>query len=265
LSQKTIKTIQIDKDFLIWKIIPDTDKNLLMIEIRHPETQRCRYVLFDLNTLESFSPRQGPENAWWMSMVGFKHPQIMYEEFGNDQDPSIKNFLIYNLESGNIIFRRENAQLIGIDKQSIFLEQENRIFAIDPEKFEKEELIENESFKSPLMNQKIFFPAQYLEGDEYFTSTASFIKKITNSAPVRTIEYLEHENHICLAYYIDEKNFLVNFLLVLNKKGEILFKNKLDSGLRGIGSESYFIMNNFLIFVSNKRDLSVYPLIDIRL
>lgn len=261
-SEQSIKSFLVEPGYNIWKIIPDSDKNLLLIESRDGNTQTCHFKWIDLATKIESSTISGPDSAWWMSLAGFCYPYILFEEFMDEQDPSKKNLVVYDAGKEKIVLTKDRVEYHGIDSENIYINENGYITSIKKDGLEEKKLLEN-----PVLtyNSPVVYPDQFLENDEYFALPADYLRKTENLDPVKAIDYLEHKNYICISYYLTEKNFLVNFLLVLNKKGEILFKKKLDTGLRGIGSDTFCIINDQLLFITNKSELSLYKLIDFKI
>ena len=74
------------------------------------------------------------------------------------------------------------------------------------------------------------------------------------------MDYLESGNYIIINHYRRFGNELVNFLLVVNRSGEILYHERTGSG-SGIAMDSFFIMDNVLVFVRDKRNITGITLI----
>ena len=70
------------------------------------------------------------------------------------------------------------------------------------------------------------------------------------------IDYLEFGNYIIINYYDRSDTELVNFLLVLNREGNILYHKTAGSG-KGIAKDSFFIMDKILVFTKDRQNISV--------
>jgi hypothetical protein len=74
------------------------------------------------------------------------------------------------------------------------------------------------------------------------------------------IDYLEHDNLIFISCYIQQDG-LANFLIVLSAQGDVLLHEKTGEALKGIGMDTFFVLEGSLIFVKNKRELFRYKLV----
>jgi len=61
-----------------------------------------------------------------------------------------------------------------------------------------------------------------------------------------------------LSYYFHKNKTLGNVLLVANSEGEVLCTINLGENLKGIGKDTFFVLENKLVFISNKNTLNIY-------
>ncbi|PIB35546.1 hypothetical protein BFP72_09160 [Reichenbachiella sp. 5M10] len=112
---------------------------------------------------------------------------------------------------------------------------------------------------SPYETSHVQFPVAYSDQSQYFDWFEKLLVK-NDHTPVKSCEYLKHKDTLVLSYYVIENKKLLNYLLIMNQKGEALDRFLLAGGLKGIGKDTFFLTHNQLIFVTDKHILNVIEL-----
>ncbi len=95
-----------------------------------------------------------------------------------------------------------------------------------------------------------------MEGSTAFETVAKFLKLQLDITIVGACDYLEYKSHIIVSYFVRSDTTLVNSLVVLDEEMRKVDSIALDSNLNGLASDTFFIVNEALIFVKNKNLLS---------
>jgi hypothetical protein len=73
------------------------------------------------------------------------------------------------------------------------------------------------------------------------------------------IEYREWDGLVFISYYVQEQG-LANYLMVVREDGKLVLSEKLDDSLKGLGADTFFILQGCLFYIRNKRELISYQL-----
>ena len=98
-------------------------------------------------------------------------------------------------------------------------------------------------------------PVLFNPGDDGFQTIANFL----NKEIILGSEYLEQQEAIIFSYYTESGESLQRFLTVI-KEGETKLDLVQDEKMKGFGPGSFFTYQNRLIFVVNKRELTIYEI-----
>ena len=115
------------------------------------------------------------------------------------------------------------------------------------------------TFQEVRDNKLVQIPTRYLQESEYFNQTAQLVKLVTNDAPTECIEYLEHNNHLFISYYIYKEQKQQNHFLVLTAQGSLVKQYCLSDSSKGIGFGDFVIYKNLVLFAVNNQNYTVLP------
>lgn len=104
-------------------------------------------------------------------------------------------------------------------------------------------------------------PFLYQEGTPYFTTVRDFLSTNFGHRPEGGVEYLEFGGKVVISYHIRNPDGLANYLLVILESGAVLLHVKMAQGLRGLGTDTFFVLSDCLFFVMNGDLLLSYQLL----
>jgi hypothetical protein len=256
-------------------MLMDFEKNYLLIELRDIEAHQVSFAGIDLKDGHLLWNDLKFEESWWLNMVAVYQGCILFKIHDDDQSHQSSTYFLYNPKVRQIVWespdfnflRVINKGFIGIREQEnsnilILLNHENGNETILNE--ENEDHSYKNSFNKPSENKKLRSPFHYLEDSEYFEIIKKFLNKNHNILPLKGVDYLELQKSIIISYYIYQRNpekkapFLENYLLVIDRYGNKLLQEKIDEKLTGIGLETFFVIDDQLIFTSFKRNIKSY-------
>ncbi|HYG38837.1 MAG TPA: DUF4905 domain-containing protein [Cytophagales bacterium] len=247
----------------IWKIIFDNHLPLMAIELRDLEDKKTDIVLIDYQkaNIQAFS---APEMAWLSGPVGMSNGRLLLQKFKDLQFPDPKGFVIFDVfKQQTLVEENDGSFAFFSDNKAIT----TRIF-FDQIIFESydlvtgiiEELDQETRKKLTPEEVKISLPLQYNEGNVHFSTVSTFVKKCTNKEAIKGVEYLETATTIIVSYYIRAHEKLENFLLITDGEGVVMEDILLDSDLPGMSKDTFFVKDNHLYFVKNKKEIQSYAL-----
>ena len=244
----------------------------LVLELRDVNTYKVDYFTIDLDEKKLFKQDLSIEDSWWTGIVAFQDNKLILHKFQNSDSPEKKSFYLLDILTKKICWQSKNVIFSGILKNEIYgyedLEDENRIYKKIWLKDFSENVVGQKEFDKKIReiaeaeekNKDIAYPFYYPESHAYFEVVALFLKQFLHIHPVKGCDYLEQQNAVVISYYIYEEKLLTNCLLVINHQQEVLLHEKIGSRLEGIGTDTFFIVKNALIFIKKKHQLISYAL-----
>jgi len=248
-------------DGLIFKILPDEVLPLLALEIRHTESKEVSFAVIDYEKSQMVFEGLGLEEKWWIGMAGFYNGKLFFHSFADKQYPQTQGIIVADIFEQALIWEKEGAYLEEVNQNGVHiswinsLERENGILDIHTgNPIEQITYLENDKKKH------ILFPFQYAEKTPYFETLALFLSQKLTIDIVEQLDYLEFKNYIVISYLIKINIKLSRFLLILSQDGEILLHQIIDNELQGKQTEVFFIVNDFLIAIANRKKLLIFKL-----
>lgn len=214
----------------IWKIHAFPSSEFLVLELRDQSTLK---VTFDVLTLEGKVHKHDItfDEDWWISVVYMYEKEVIFYTFDGAGNPEVKSLLGYDLNNDSTVWEKE---------------------PFDIQKYAEQ--------KDATKNISVINPFHYMQGADHFNTVADFFKDFLNIHIVKAVDYLEHDSNILVSYFIEEHDKLANKLLIINEKKEILLHEKLGNFDNGISDNTFFIIDNTLIFVKGFRDFFMYDI-----
>jgi len=246
---------------VIWNTLAVADKNLLLLEIRNAEQKQVTFAALDFQKNDFLWKDVALEESWWVEQSAAADGIILYTLYTDTQNPDRKALLAYSLEDHKLIWWNNDFSLISVSG--------GKVLGFSS-KFSKDSWVSLHSGKpvpansdpGQVQTRGIGFirPFQYTDTTRYFSTVQTFLRSKLNLSAVVALEYLEHETLIFISFNVNE-NGLANYLLVLSADGDVLLHEKLDEPQKGIGLDTFFILNGCLFFVKNRRELVSYSIV----
>ncbi len=248
---------------LIWKTVPDIERNLLALEVRNNENHKTGFYVINLNSNEFLLKDWVFSETWWVSLLALSDTRIYMRLFPDEQDPSNGEIQAFDIINKTILWTIDGLVPVEFGHHEILAfigEGENRRFcAVNPLTGqvtypEQAEARENSASRKTNDNRDLYYPVHYAEDDDNFRMIGKFLEKL-GIKPSLAVDYLEFREYIIISYCQRENNDMESFLLLLDREGSVIFNKNTGSGLPGAGKDTFFVMNNGLIFASNKNNL----------
>jgi hypothetical protein len=251
-------------DGLIFKILADEVLPLLALEIRHTETKEVSFAVVDYQKKEVVFEGLGLEESWWVGMAGFYQGKLFFHSFADKQYPEPQGIIVADVLEQAIIWEKKGIYLEQISPQGAYISWIG-------ESGKKPEILDIQTgntidgFKltnevKDGKNNNLVFPFQYVEKTPHFETVALFLKQKLAVKIIQQLDYLEVNNHIVISYLVESNKKITQFLLILSQNGEILFHQLLDNQVKGIQTEVFFVVNDFLISIANRKNLLIFKL-----
>jgi hypothetical protein len=239
-------------DGIIWKLVYDPVNLLLCIEIRSENSLEVEYyTVFLTEKTEVKKIDLHTEVNWWTDLVGMQKDKIFFFTHNDQKNPGPGRFFIYDYQDNQVTLDRKDVSISLINENKIVLQSRE----VDDFQNEIIELNKKEH-QNP---SNIYFPDYFSVDDAYFEKIAGFLHKKLGINVVLGLEYLEQDNYLISSYYLKNGNKYDRYIVVF-KHGESIFNKCIDRNMDGISTESFFLMENEMIFVENRDTLAVWEL-----
>ena len=159
----------------------------------------------------------------------------------------------------------DNINLRGLNGFALSLkanDEEAEIFTIDIRT--GNEILETEKdFSIKSMSSGIKLPFHYTGDSDHFATVGRFLKEFAEVGLVGACDYLEYEGLIFISAHEKLEQNLTNRFYVFNANGELVLTEVLAQHSKGLASDTFYIVNEQLIFVKEKREVKCYLIKDL--
>lgn len=201
-------------------------EHYIILELRDEIKRTVRYTC--INLLENTISWENVEvkATWWLGMTNVANGHVCIAEYETGDKPMVKKRYWITIATGEI-----NPMI---------------------------ELLEEEKITDSIFS-KVQRPVHYTEDNPYFAVIFNFLYRLLRFEAQKAVDYLEVGDKIIISYYIYHQNLLLNYLLVTNRKREVLL-NKLIATSEGIGIDTFVVSAGLLLHVGNKNQLLGYEI-----
>lgn len=242
---------------MIFKVLSDEILPLLAIEIRHPTTKEVSFAVIDYQKSTLLFDGLGLDESWWVGLTGFVGGKLFFHTFEDKEYPAPKGMIVADALEQALLWEKKGAYIEEITENEVlisFLENDTKkIQLLDNQTGNS---LEKSSDQQRYTVNQVIFPSQYEAGTGYFETVSNFLKQKFGVIPVQQLDYLEFGDYIVIAYLTEGGSFI----LILNQIGEVLFHQIMDSKTNSVGAESFFMVNNFIISIADRKKLLIFKL-----
>ncbi len=252
--------ITIPLEGLIWKMLPDETGKYLLIEYRNDTRRKVDFLCVDMKTKKILWQKTSLKELWWLGLKETTEGKIIIHGYKNSKSPEHKGIYVIDLFSGKLLW--ENKDLTHVSSHPGYILAANddpdkpALFKMDIQSGELIQTTEPGSEKNfSVPDYKL--PVLYTAESNHFMTIATFISQQLQMLSDLAIEYLEHHSYIIISFYTSEQNAVDNYIAVFDVEGNLLLQEKIGTGLKGIGQDTFFIYGSNLVYVKNKSELVI--------
>ena len=251
----------------IWRIIPhsDPESQEWALELRESSEKKVSFAIIDL-AVPKIRWQVTPEGAdWWTSLTAFSNRHLFLHNYRYPDLPQPTDLLAVSADDGNLLWALPNYVLVrtleGPEIEVATQRGEKFQYAIcDTDTAQLSQLSEDMKQVSPQIILKQ--PVRYKEKNIYFERLASFLSDTVGISKPICIDYLDERPYMMFSYYIYEQEKIVQYLLIVTDKKEIVFHQQLSEGRDGIGQSTMLLKNGVLVYLKNNNEFSSLTLSD---
>ncbi len=244
---------------ILWNSVVSEDNHVLVLEIRDSALKQVSFSALNVKENSWLWQNKMSEEPWWVNLNSVSSGKILLTMYTETNNPDKKGVLVYVLTNFTLSWWKNDFSLLSVSNGLVFgmsSTHGSREVTLDLQS--GKEVKEGENTSSTTFG--VLRPQQYHEGSEYFNTVKIFLKKKLNLLAVSSLEYLEHNGLIFISFYRQGEG-LVNDLIVLSAMGNIVLQEKMSDHLKGIGWDTFFILNGCVFFVRNKVELVSYKIV----
>lgn len=256
-----LPVFQHDFQQAVWHMAVDPGEGLIALELRDQQQAEACFSLLDLHTRSLLFDRYALEEDWWVGLAALQQGRMLIKQYHDTQQPEKQGLIAINIKSLEVDWWKEDFQLDELMENAVkgasTIDEKKVSTAVDIETGKE---LDPEKLNSRIPDGSVFHPTHYPETSSHFATIKRFLAENINSVPMGACDYLEFKGLIMLSYFISEGAALSNHLIIFNEAGEAILQQKLGSGLNALASGTFFVINNYLVFITNKTQLCVYEL-----
>jgi hypothetical protein len=185
---------------------------------------------------------------------------IVFQTFNDSQNIELRSLFGFDIFKMEAIWSIEEITPIGLSGNVLKLKMnsdEEVIFQIDINTGEEISGVNSEK-ASTNMPSELFLPFHYSEENPHFQKVKYFLKSFADVEIVGACNYLEHNEFILISAHQKMEQNLKSTLWLFDSSGELIFEEMLSLSCKGLASDTFYIVNDRLIFVKEKREIKGY-------
>ena len=244
-------------DSPIWEMHQSGD--FILMATRDEEKLEVSFSLFDLQAGAFLWKHILFEESWWIGITHFHEGMIAFHTFEGDQSFEKKSLFGFEIRDQEVVWVLEGYQPLETEGQSIFCiqtgDQNRQPYRLDL-KSGQIESFESKTFDvSESISIHSHHPLHYVEGTAAFDSVSRYLSVIMSAEPFGACDYLEHKDRTIVSFFEKQNDTINNQLVIFDNEGNVIYQELIDSDLKGLASDTFFIAGEALIFVKNRNQL----------
>lgn len=243
----------------IWKILPDTENSLLVIEKRDTENQQVYFDVLDIKNQTIIIENLTLWENWWVSVVAVSHQKIVFALYEQENSVANKGFMVYGLVEQQILWQSTQMHFNYLDvlNKCIWIRENLESVVLKPYLLQTGHFIK-ELIEPSKEEINYYFPQIYVHENPYFKDLEQFVKLKTAQKVSKFVTYLEYKAYICMVYGTEIEEKFAYFLLITDIAGNVKICQQV-SEVKNI-YQPYFVFDNFLVLNPNPNELNIYSL-----
>jgi hypothetical protein len=235
-------------------------KSNLLIACREGEGMQVTFSLFDLERKTFKWESVSFEESWWISIYAFEASVIVFQIFNDSQNIEARSLFGFDISKMEAIWSIEDVVASTLSGDILKLKvrsEEECFFYIDINSGIEIQKVDFEIIEKNV-SKELILPLHYQSDSPHFQSVKEFLKEFLKVELVGACDYLEYNGLILIAAHQKVEQNLTNTLFVLNASGDLLLTEVLAEHCKGLASDTFYIVNEQLIFVKEKREIKGY-------
>ena len=234
--------------------------NHLLISCRNGDAMEATFSLFNLEDYRFEWKSLGFDENWWVTVYAFVEDVIVFQIFNDSQNIEERSVFGFDINTQEAIWSVDNINVMGLNGFALSLkinDDEAEVFTIDI-RTGNEKSDATEDFSTKTMSKNLILPFHYTGDGQHFGTVAQFLKEFATVSLFGACDYLEYKGLIFISAHEKLEQNLTNKLYVFDSNGELVLEEVLAESSKGLASDTFYIVNEQLIFVKEKREVKCY-------
>lgn len=258
---------EITFDSPVWQLRPDEKTSWLAVELRDADSlMNAFHVVHSRSGMAVLANYQAPE-GWWAGLDELYDGMMYLHGKGNQRYGRHLGITALDPARGRVVWQQPAFSFYGLTRDLVVArpagEEALELLGLDPASGEVlENSLDATQIKAGLLafqherQQQHLVPAFYPESQVYFRDLATFICRHLNQEALLGIDFLETGRYFVLGYYVAGGETGMRYqVAAFTLAGELLLQQELARDCKGIGSDYFFILQDTLILIKNRKTL----------
>lgn len=244
----------------LWNTVALSSENLLFLELRDESKRSVTFSALQYDRGAFLWQNREIVEKWWIGLLTASGGTLLLQRF-NPETPESRALVAVNAGTGDLRWMRDEfvMERAGMGWVSGFSGSGRDRLTVDLTSGQVlDKKVDLES-----IDDKISVPVRpfrYEAGTPYYDTVQKFLTTRFNHTPEGTVEYLEFEGKVVISYHIRMSDGLANHLLVLRESGAVMLHTRIAGALKGLGTDTFFVLAGCLFFVRNGDEFLSYQL-----
>lgn len=255
---------------LVWKLLIDESSSVLVAELRDEENREVNFAAIDLIHKKLSWSSLPIKEKWWLGLEALQNGLVLLHGYKDIQNPEHQGLYMFDVQAGKPLWEKSVYTFVRFWEGSVLVYDpqipDRQYMKLSPKEgnivgeMNEEEVLQMLSKKPREERFNIANSHHYTPENKYFEKISGFIEAFTGKKPEGALDYLEYQRKIIASFYLKEGEKTVNYLLVVNEDGRVMYLEQIGSEVKGIGLDTFFLYKDLLIFVKNKEELVIFEI-----
>ncbi len=261
----------------IWRILPTSNRKVV-IEERDTNTKEVFFSAIEIDTGKKILNEHQFDDKNWMGIEAVNNDLIFFHSYGNPEMPTHKSIIAFDIITKSILWQNDKYVFSFLYDDKIYCYQQRfesrKFYSLNCFTGEViEELEDNttdlfqlrDKSSEDFEKQNYIFPEYFNRNEIALENYQKYLQKTLSETVIKgEISYLLYNDLLIFNYHeVSDSNSLNNILTVVDLvKNKVLLKHTLDKNLINLMPESFFVKDNFLFLIVDKKKLEVYQIIN---
>lgn len=231
---------------LIWKIKVQGPLGLMAVETRNSDLKQVAFTVLNFISGHVHFKEVSYNEQWNLSLAFIGDKNLVINGYGHSDRPESKGIMSVSLTDGSVIWEKFNISLNEVNASGIQVYDSR----FQPRKFDWIDHLSSNAIEAPALGQDpdsvILFP----ETDQSI-NIPSFIKHGEITGDILSLTFADKK---ILSFHEAKDGFFCQRLIVY-QEDKVLIDDILISGIQKLQPEAFFIQQNHLLYVRDKREI----------
>jgi hypothetical protein len=256
----------------VWQVRPDEKTGWLAVEVRDADSLMNGFWVVDSRSGAAvLRDYQAPE-GWWAGLDELYDGLLYLHGRGNQRYGRHAGITVVAPATGQVCWQQPAYSFYGLTTQALVVRQAGEesldLLALDRKSGHLLGPLPDVAAVKAMLGafhdrrlQDNRVPAFYPAGQPYFQDLATFIDLKLDEQVVLGVDFLETDRYFVLGYYGPAAGAKMHYrVAAFTLSGDLLLQQELAADCEGIGADYFFILQDTLILIKNRRTLSGFGL-----